>query len=111
MNEKEQSFCKYLGIGCEFKTPCKKAEEEEEEELCSNYQEYGYFCVPYYNCNRMTNVINIDGSGDGGIGPRTIIEPLPSDLDHNKIILSTCDRQLSTCCRHPSGQDPTINDE
>jgi hypothetical protein len=43
-----------------------------QEPQCADFADFGYFCVPYYQCDRQ-NKINIDG--DGLIDPRVEGEP------------------------------------
>lgn len=58
---------------------------------CSYYENDGYFCVPYYQCSGLGEII-VDG-GDGLIDIRNGLELFPED--------SKCEGYLEVCCRHP----------
>ena len=88
-------ICSYFGLDCipqSIKDP-----SPEKDMYCKTHEEFGYFCVPYYQCDIKTNEIIIDGAYL--VDDRTI----DTHPDHRNIIQSKCERNLEVCCLHPSG--------
>jgi len=68
---------------------------------CKSFDEFGYYCVPYYQCDENNKIIT---NGIGLLDPRstdTCEEP-----DHNVAITSKCSKLLEVCCRHPAAKLP-----
>ena len=66
------------------------------ERQCNDYQEFGYHCVPYYQCND-NNIIKTDGAGL--IGPRSggFRDVIQEEAENSK-----CGSLLEVCCQHSS---------
>ena len=98
-----------------------------QDKFCSDYNDYGYACVPYYQCNKENKIIT---DGAGLFDPRTgydckkgndnmIANTKNNDDDdddtaelrHDLARTSRCNRLLEVCCLHPScdtDESPTI---
>ncbi len=61
---------------------------------CSHYEEDGYYCVPYYQCEEGEIVV------DGGNGIIDIRSAFGVELEFDPEN-SKCPGYLETCCRHP----------
>ena len=46
-------------------------QDDKQVNKCKNYKEFGYFCVPSWQCNTTTNTIIQDGKGLAGVGIRS----------------------------------------
>jgi len=74
---------------------------DQQDNLCRNYLQFGYFCVPYYQCNTQNKIIT-----DGG----DLFDPRQADdnqdcltgPDISKVVTSTCGKLLDVCCQHPN---------
>jgi hypothetical protein len=109
-------ICSYFKLGCikptsspkdptKNPTVIKTRVNEDNDKKCSSYEEFGFFCVPYYQCDNDTNEIIIDGTAL--IGPRKK-EKQP---DHEIAVKSICLNYLEVCCQHPSRTSPIPSDE
>jgi len=82
--------------------------DEPQTRQCSEYEDKGYRCVPYYTCDEC-NAIIIDGAGL--FDPRNTVDTCKTSKEHEKAVVSECDKPLHVCCRHPKydppGPDPT----
>jgi len=76
---------------------------DDEPKQCSDYTALGYYCVPYYTCNEC-NAIITDGSGL--FDPRDASDSCKTSAEHEKAIVSECDKPLHVCCRHPNYDPP-----
>jgi len=68
------------------------------ETKCQDYVDFGYFCVPYYQCTDE-NKINVDGVDL--FDPRQVDGDISRSLDPNLAITSKCGKLLEVCCQHP----------
>ena len=72
-----------------------------EDRYCKTFQQFGYFCVPYYQCDIKTNETIIDGLN---------LIDIRTDYrgpDHGNITQSRCRKNIEVYCLHPWGTDPT----
>ena len=93
--------------------------DEPQARQCSEYEDKGYQCVPYYTCDECNTII-IDGAGlfderntvDKCKTSRKIldffwIDSFPSPgTEHEKAVVSECDKPLHVCCRNPKYDHP-----
>lgn len=88
-------------ICCAFSMPQR---EEPPEVQCKDFTDFGYYCVPYYQCDGNNKIIT-----DGGelFDPRqagdTECEREPSPLVAQT---SKCGKLLEVCCKHPTFTQP-----
>ena len=47
-------------------------QDNKQVNTCKKYKEFGYFCVPSWQCNTTTNTIIQDGQGLVGVRMRDI---------------------------------------
>ena len=98
-NKQYFKICSYFGLECinpNFKSPPPK-----KDIYCKTFQQIGYFCVPYYQCDIKTDQIIIDGLN---------LIDIRTDYrgpDHGDIVQSKCCKNIEVCCGHPSGTDST----
>jgi len=73
-----------------------------EKRQCEDLADFGYFCVPFYQCDEESKVIT-----DGGF----LIDPRLGDVDCNdaptkeSAITSACSKLTERCCQHPKSTD------
>jgi len=75
-------------------------QEDTDKRQCSEYNDVGYYCVPFYQCDEDSKII-IDGEG--------IVDPR-SDIVHSLATTSQCDKLIDRCCLHPYKRDTTRGD-
>jgi len=73
------------------------------EKKCKEYSEFGYFCVPYYQCDALNKIIT---DGIGLVDPRQVDDDECREPDPSIAVTSKCDKLLEVCCRHPSNTTP-----
>ena len=98
-NQQYFKICSYFDLDCI--SPNIKSPPPKEDIYCKTFQQFGYFCVPYYQCDIKTDKIIIDGLN---------LIDIRTDYrgpDHSNIIQSKCRKNIEVCCLHPSGTDPT----
>ena len=111
-------ICSYFQLGCIKPTSSPKDPpktptiihtriNEDNDKMCSSYEEFGYFCVPYYQCDNDTNKIIIDGTVL--IGPRK--KEKRQEPDINVVVKSKCLNFLELCCQHSTLTSPIPSDE
>jgi len=79
--------------------------DEPQTRQCSEYEDKGYRCVPYYTCDEC-NAIIIDGAGL--FDPRNTVDTCKTSKEHEKAVVSECDKPLHVCCRHPNYDPPGL---
>lgn len=67
---------------------------------CTSYADYGYFCVPYYQCNG-DNVIVTDGQDLFDPRQAGVECPAGQPPSHLEAVTSKCGALLQVCCKHP----------
>jgi len=72
----------------------------EESSSCSEFEDSGYHCVPYYQCDNCNTII-VDGTSL--FDPRT---SCGTSETHRRATRSQCSKQIEVCCRHPSSPPP-----
>jgi len=83
-----------------------KPQPEPQGSRCSEFSDFGYFCVPFFQCDDDSNIIT-----DG----RTLFDPRVSDIDCNKepeksvATTSSCRKLTERCCFHPNYTDTCNN--
>jgi len=81
---------------------------DQREARCGDYSDYGYFCVPYYQCSAQNKIIT---DGVGLVDPRQAgdlgQEGVCQEPDTNLAVTSKCTKLLEVCCRHPHYVTPT----
>jgi len=81
--------------------------EEQDFKFCSSFEEFDYFCVPYYQCDTCDTII-VDGTAI--FDPRGAEEDgCPTSSTHRNATTSRCGKQIEVCCRHPRSEPPPDN--
>jgi len=79
-----------------------KPQPEPQRPRCSDFVDFGYFCVPFFQCDDDSNIIT-DGE--------TLFDPRLSDLDCNEkpeksvATTSSCRKLTERCCFHTNYTD------
>jgi len=78
---------------------------EQREVRCGEFSDYGYYCVPYYQCNAQNKIIT---DGVGLVDPRQAGDlGVCQEPDTNLAVTSKCTKLLEVCCRHPQYITPS----
>jgi len=97
----------FMFIGVTFSMPQGVDNFGSSGKRCLDYEDLGYRCVSYFQCEECNNTIITDGASLFDVKSASIDEDicLSSEL-HLEAVTSSCDKDNENCCRHPSFEVP-----
>eukprot|EP00092_Neocalanus_flemingeri_P038097 GFUD01041467.1.p1 GENE.GFUD01041467.1~~GFUD01041467.1.p1 ORF type:complete len:401 (-),score=72.78 GFUD01041467.1:105-1307(-) len=79
-----------------------RPQEDTDQKQCSDYVDYGYYCVPFYNCDANSGIMT---DGTGLIDPRITEVDCEDAPSHNTASTSKCSKLVDRCCLHPKAKE------